>query len=155
MYTAPSVETASPHREAPTGRRLLATSLLALGVVYGDIGTSPLYAMRECFYGAHVVALSRANIFGVLSLIFWSLIIVVTLKYLVYVMRFDNRGEGGILALMGLVSMEKSRVKMVRGALIILGVFGAALLYGDGVITPAISVLSAVEGLGVALSHME
>ena len=125
-------------------------SILALGVVYGDIGTSPLYAMRECFYGAHAVALSRANIFGVLSLIFWSLVIVVTLKYQVYVIHFDNRGEGGILALMGLVSMNKSRRAGLRAAFIVLGVFGAALLYGDGMITPAISVLSAVEGLNVA-----
>src|SRR5947207_4660050 len=128
----------------------MALSLLALGIVYGDIGTSPLYAMRECFYGSHAVALSRANIFGVLSLIFWSLIIVVTLKYQVYVIHFDNRGEGGILALMGLVSMNKSRRTRLRAAFIILGVFGAALLYGDGMITPAISVLSAVEGLNVA-----
>ena len=150
MYTPPSVDTAPHHREAPTGRRLLAMSILALGVVYGDIGTSPLYAMRECFYGAHAVALSRANIFGVLSLIFWSLVIVVTLKYQVYVIHFDNRGEGGILALMGLVSMNKSRRAGLRAAFIVLGVFGAALLYGDGMITPAISVLSAVEGLNVA-----
>ena len=150
MYTPPFVETAPHHRETPTGRRLLALSILALGVVYGDIGTSPLYAMRECFYGSHAVALSRANILGVLSLIFWSLIIVVTLKYQVYVIHFDNRGEGGILALMGLVSMNKSRRTTLRAAFIILGVFGAALLYGDGMITPAISVLGAVEGLKIA-----
>ena len=86
----------------------------SIGVVFGDIGTSPLYAMRECFYGSHAVALSRANIFGVLSLIFWSLVIVVTLKYQVYVIHFDNRGEGGILALMGLVSMNKSRRTRLR-----------------------------------------
>jgi KUP system potassium uptake protein len=150
LYTPPFVETAPHHREAPTGRRLLALSILALGVVYGDIGTSPLYAMRECFYGSHAVALSRANILGVLSLIFWSLIIVVTLKYQVYVIHFDNRGEGGILALMGLVSMNKSRRTKLRAVFIILGVFGAALLYGDGMITPAISVLGAVEGLKIA-----
>jgi KUP system potassium uptake protein len=144
------VETALHHREEPTGRRLFALSLLALGIVYGDIGTSPLYAVRECFYGTHAVALTRANILGVLSLIFWSLVVVVMLKYHIYVIRFDNRGEGGILALMGLVSMDKSRKAAVRGALIVLGVFGAALLYGDGMITPAISVLSAVEGLEIA-----
>jgi len=131
-------------------RRLLSLSLLALGIVYGDIGTSPLYALRECFYGEHAVALSRGNIFGVLSLIFWSLVVVVTVKYHVYVIRFDNRGEGGILALMGLVGMDKSRPVRLRAALIVMGVFGAALLYGDGMITPAISVLSAVEGLEVA-----
>src|SRR3954451_4079156 len=138
------------HREEASGRRLLALSLLALGIVYGDIGTSPLYAMRECFYGAHPVAVSTGNIFGVLSLIFWSLVVVVTLKYHVYVIRFDNRGEGGILALMGLVGMDKERRAGVKAALIAMGVFGAALLYGDGIITPAISVLSAIEGLEVA-----
>jgi KUP system potassium uptake protein len=138
------------HRQEPTGRRLLTLSLLALGIVYGDIGTSPLYSMRECFYGSHPVALTRANVLGVLSLIVWSLVIVVTIKYHVYVLRFDNRGEGGILALMGLVGLDKARRASVRTALIVLGVFGAALLYGDGMITPAISVLSAIEGLEVA-----
>ena len=143
---------ASTHaaRVEPTGRRLLSLSLLALGIVYGDIGTSPLYAMRECFYGAHPVALTQPNVFGVLSLIFWSLVIVVMIKYHVYVLRFDNRGEGGILALMGLVGLDKSRRAPVRSTLVVLGVFGAALLYGDGMITPAISVLSAVEGLEIA-----
>ena len=145
-----SEEVASTHREEPTGKRLFALSLLALGIVYGDIGTSPLYAVRECFYGSHAVELTRANIFGVLSLIFWSLVVVVTLKYHVYVIRFDNRGEGGILALMGLVGMDKKRRAGVHATLIAMGVFGAALLYGDGMITPAISVLSAIEGLEVA-----
>ena len=146
------VPAAPPHheREEPTGRRLLSLSLLALGIVYGDIGTSPLYAMRECFYGSHPVALTHANVLGILSLIFWSLVVVVMVKYHIYVLRFDNRGEGGILALMGLVGMDRSRGAAVRGTLIVLGVFGAALLYGDGMITPAISVLSAVEGLEIA-----
>src|SRR5512138_1300082 len=115
-------------RHEATGRRLVALSFLALGVVYGDIGTSPLYAVRECFYGAHPVALTRMNVFGILSLIFWSLVIVVAVKYHVYVLRFDNRGEGGILALMGLVTLDKARRAAVRGALIAIGVFGAALL---------------------------
>ncbi|MEA2164523.1 MAG: system potassium uptake protein [Thermoanaerobaculia bacterium] len=137
-------------REEPAGRRLFSLSLLALGIVYGDIGTSPLYAMRECFYGSHPVALTQANVLGILSLIFWSLVLVVMVKYHIYVLRFDNRGEGGILALMGLVGLDKSRGAAVRGTLIVLGVFGAALLYGDGMITPAISVLSAVEGLEIA-----
>src|SRR4051794_39306960 len=137
-------------REEPKGRRLLSLSLLALGIVYGDIGTSPLYSMRECFYGSHPVALTPANVLGVLSLIFWSLVVVVTIKYHVYVLRFDNRGEGGILALMGLVGMVKTLGPKVRRTLLVLGVFGAALLYGDGIITPAISVLSAVEGLEIA-----
>jgi KUP system potassium uptake protein len=130
--------------------RLLPLSLLALGIVYGDIGTSPLYAVRECFHGAHAVAVTQANIFGVLSLIFWTLVIVVTLKYHVYVIRFDNRGEGGILALLGLIGLTRPRHSAFKVGLTALGVFGAALLYGDGMITPAISVLSAVEGLEVA-----
>jgi KUP system potassium uptake protein len=144
------MEPSPHHREEASGRRLLALSLLALGIVYGDIGTSPLYAMRECFYGAHPVAVTQANIFGILSLIFWSLVVVVMLKYHIYVIRFDNRGEGGILALMGLVGMDRTRAAAVRNTLIVIGVFGAALLYGDGMITPAISVLSAVEGLEIA-----
>ena len=143
-------QTKSPHTAAPTGKKLLSLSLLALGVVYGDIGTSPLYAMRECFYGSYAVAVSRGNVFGILSLIFWSLVVVVTLKYHVYVIRFDNGGEGGILALMGLVGSDKKRRVAVQATLIAMGLFGAALLYGDGMITPAISVLSAVEGLELA-----
>ena len=135
--------------EPPGGRRLVSLSLLAFGIVYGDIGTSPLYAIRECFHGSHPVAPDHANVLGVLSLIFWSLIIVVTLKYHVYVLRFDNRGEGGILALMGLVRGARARRPALRATLVVLGVFGASLLYGDGMITPAISVLSAVEGLEV------
>jgi KUP system potassium uptake protein len=125
-------------------------ALGALGVVYGDIGTSPLYALRECFHGEHAVALTRANVLGVLSLVFWSLIIIISLKYLLFVMRADNRGEGGILALMSLVPPKLRDVRGGRWLLIALGLFGAALLYGDGMITPAISVLSAVEGLHVA-----
>ena len=139
----------SKHKEV-SGRRLLSLSVLAMGIVYGDIGTSPLYSLRECFHGAHAVPLTRANVFGVLSLIVWTLVIVVTLKYHVYVLRFDNRGEGGILALIGLLGAGKPRPAAVKTTLIIIGVFGAALLYGDGMITPAISVLSAVEGLEMA-----
>src|SRR5512140_3307962 len=141
------MESAHDPREEATGRRLAGLSLLALGIVYGDIGTSPLYALRECFYGSHPVAVSPANVLGVLSLIFWSLVIVVTLQYHVYVLRFDNRGAGGILALMSLVMMDKRRRSAV---IVVLGVFGAALLYGDGMVTPAISVLSAIEGLEIA-----
>jgi KUP system potassium uptake protein len=123
--------------------------LTAMGVVYGDIGTSPLYALRECFFGPHSVPVSHANVLGVLSLIFWALVIVVTLKYHVYVLRADNHGEGGILALMSLVRADHHRGRR-QAVLVALGLFGAALLYGDGVLTPAISVLSAVEGLEVA-----
>jgi KUP system potassium uptake protein len=138
------------HHKDVHGRQLLALSVLAMGIVYGDIGTSPLYALRECFYGHHAVPLNPANVLGVLSLIVWTLVVVVTLKYHVYVIRFDNRGEGGILALIGLIGLGKPRPAMVRNTLIGIGVFGAALLYGDGMITPAVSVLSAVEGLEVA-----
>ncbi len=138
--------------EFPSRRRTIKLSLAALGVVYGDIGTSPLYALRECFHGPHGLGFDRVRVFGVLSLMFWALTIIVTLKYLVYVMRADNRGEGGVLALMALATHGSPR----RGPiLVVLGLFGAALLYGDGVITPAISVLSAVEGLGVAAPGLE
>ncbi len=142
--------------QPPGGRYLAKLTLTALGVVYGDIGTSPLYAIRECFYGPHAVALNRENILGVLSLILWSLIIVVSIKYLVFVLRADNRGEGGILALMALVRSDRPGTSP-RSRLIVvsLGLFGAALLYGDGMLTPAISVLSAVEGLEVATPVLE
>lgn len=134
-----------------TGRYLAALTLGALGVVYGDIGTSPLYALRECFAGSHTVAPARDNVLGILSLIFWSLLLIVTVKYLTIILRATNRGEGGILALMALAFPRQSPGAGRRRALLIaLGVFGAALLYGDGMITPAISVLSAIEGLNVA-----
>jgi KUP system potassium uptake protein len=137
------------HSGQPHGKRLALLSLGALGIVYGDIGTSPLYSMRECFHGEHAVPPTHANVLGVLSLIFWALVITVTLKYVVYVLRADNRGEGGILALMTLVRSAVGKGR--RGwILLALGLFGSALLYGDGMITPAISVLSAVEGLKVA-----
>lgn len=131
----------------PDTKRVATLALAALGVVYGDIGTSPLYAIRECFFGPHGVEPTRANVLGALSLIFWTLVVVVTLKYHVYVLRADNRGEGGILALMALVHRRvrgKARILLVT-----LGLFGAALLYADGVLTPAISVLGALEGLSV------
>ena len=128
-------------------RYFLLLSFSSLGVVYGDIGTSPLYALRECFYGEHSVNPTAGNILGVLSLIFWSLILVISVKYLLLILRADNQGEGGILALMQLVLPKEMRKKTL---IVMLGLFGAALLYGDGTITPAISVLSAVEGLKVA-----
>ena len=128
------------------GRRLVSLTLGALGIVYGDIGTSPLYAMRECFHGPHAVSPTAANVLGVLSIIIWALILIISVKYLVFVMRADNRGEGGILALIALIRQRRGE----RGYLIGLGLFGAALFYGDGMITPAITVLSAVEGLKVA-----
>ncbi len=134
-------------------------ALGALGVVYGDIGTSPLYAMRECFGGHHPLAVTRGNVLGVLSLFIWSLILIVSVKYLVFVMRADNKGEGGILALMSLAFPERRGlgIAMSRTARVMvgLGLFGAALLYGDGMITPAMSVLGAVEGLNVLTPKLE
>jgi KUP system potassium uptake protein len=144
------VLTAEPTAKPPRGRYLATLSLAALGVVYGDIGTSPLYAIRECFYGEYGVPVSPANVLGVLSLIVWSLILVVSIKYIVFVMRADNRGEGGILALMALVVPSGAPDRGRPWRLAVLGLFGASLLYGDGMITPAISVLSAMEGLEVA-----
>ncbi len=143
-------ESEKSHGAHPHGKRLALLSLGALGIVYGDIGTSPLYSMRECFHGVHAVPPTHANVLGVLSLIFWALVIIVTLKYHVYVLRADNNGEGGILALMALVRPVLRANKRRSWLLLGLGLFGAALLYGDGMITPAISVLSAVEGLKVA-----
>ena len=138
----------------PHGRALVTLALGALGVVYGDIGTSPLYSLKECFNGPHGVAPTPDNVMGVLSLVFWALTFVVTFKYLTFVMRADNRGEGGILALMALVGQRETS-RRGRQSLLILGLFGAALLYGDGVITPAISVLGAVEGVAVAAPALE
>jgi len=125
--------------------------------VYGDIGTSPLYALREAFHGQHGIPVTTGNVFGVLSLIFWSLILIVTVKYHVVIIRADNKGEGGVLALMALVNGSRlARGLTPRRIMIVLGIFGAALLYADGALTPAISVLSAVEGLEIvapALQH--
>ena len=135
--------------ETPTGRRLAALCLTALGVVYGDIGTSPLYAFREAFHPEYGLEPTADSVYGVLSMIVWALVLVVSVKYIALVMRADNRGEGGILALLALLPRD-------RLALVMLALFGAALLYGDGIITPAISVLGAVEGLEIitpALAH--
>ena len=136
----------------PGRKYLLGLTVGALGVVYGDIGTSPLYAFRECFNGPHQVDFTEENVLGVLSLVVWLLTTIVTIKYLAFVTRANNKGEGGILALMALAFPERIRreAKGARAMLVAGGVFGAALLYGDGIITPAISVLSAVEGLEVA-----
>jgi KUP system potassium uptake protein len=130
--------------ELPSRRSIAGLSVGALGVVFGDIGTSPLYAFRESLVGSHDLPVDEANVIGVLSLMLWSLTLVIGLKYLVIVMRADNHGEGGILALSALVGRARA-----RGTLMLLGLFGTALLYGDGMITPAISVLSAVEGVEI------
>lgn len=156
LVTTAAADPAEHHRASRTAadRKL---ALAALGVVYGDIGTSPLYALRECFMAPHGVEVSRSNVLGVLSLVVWSLVLVIVVKYLTFVLRADNNGEGGILALLALLKPKvvsqglplPGRSRKLR-IVMLLGLFGAALLYGDGVITPAISVLSAVEGLGVA-----
>ncbi len=138
-------------RTEPTGR-WTPLALGALGVVFGDIGTSPLYTMKECFHGLHAIALTDANVLGVLSLIFWALAAVVSFKYVAFILRADNRGEGGIFALLALLPHGRSSGSAVA---VVAALFGAALLYGDGIITPAISVLSAVEGLGVATDAAE
>src|SRR3954470_16219849 len=137
-------------RPAPRGRYLLTLCVAALGVVYGDIGTSPLYALRECFHGEHGIAPTPTNIMGVLSMVFWALLLVISGKYITFVLRADNQGEGGILALTALATPIKILSRTERWPLVLLGIFGAALLYGDGMITPAISALSAVEGLETA-----
>ena len=147
----------TPHR----GRSgLIGLTLTAVGVVYGDIGTSPLYTIRECFFGPHGMPVTHDNVLGVLSLVVWALLLVVSVKYIAIVMRADNEGEGGILALTALVLHKRTRddadrrksdrLSAARPVLVLLGIFGAALLYGDGMITPAVSVLGAVEGLNVA-----
>jgi KUP system potassium uptake protein len=144
----------SPKTRQPSGKQLALLAFGALGVVYGDIGTSPLYAFKECFFGPYSFPVTTGNVLGILSLIFWSLNFVVTFKYLSMVMRADNRGEGGILALLALVRPSGPMTSRGR-ALIAIALFGSALLYGDGIITPAISVLSAVEGLSVATPALQ
>ncbi|MDB4969766.1 MAG: trkD [Myxococcales bacterium] len=162
--TNPSVTTTSEHEaqgdasHAPRidgARDLFKLSLGALGVVYGDIGTSPLYAIKECFSKEHGLAVTPHNVLGILSLVLWSLIFVIVIKYLTFIMRADNHGEGGILALFALVTPHGGVTRHGPVVLLMLGLFGAALLYGDGMITPAISVLGAVEGLGVATHALD
>jgi KUP system potassium uptake protein len=129
---------------------MVALSVAAIGVVFGDIGTSPLYTMKEIFSGAHGVTPTHDHVLGALSLVLWALLIVVSLKYVIFIMRADNRGEGGIMALLALTLKNSPADTRSRWVLMVMGIFGAALFYGDGVITPAISVLSAVEGLEIA-----
>src|SRR5947207_3794999 len=129
-----------------TSQSTAALSLLALGVVYGDIGTSPLYAVKETFNPQHGIPLIAANILGGVSAIFWALMVVVTLKYVLLVLRASNRGEGGIMALLALALSSVRERPQLHAILLVVGVTGAALFYGDAVLTPAISVLSAVEG---------
>ena len=131
-------------------RNLAALALAAIGVVFGDIGTSPLYALQTVFATGHGVDVNTGNLYGILSLVLWSLLLVVALKFVVFIMRADNHGEGGIMALMALIRRLLREDERVRNVLIMFGLFGAALFFGDGLITPAISVLSAMEGLEVA-----
>ncbi|MEO7655625.1 MAG: potassium transporter Kup [Sphingomicrobium sp.] len=139
------------HAQGP----LYKLAIAAIGIVYGDIGTSPIYAFRETFAGHHTLTPDRLHIFGVLSLIFWSMMIIVTLKYVSIVMRADNKGEGGSLALLALINRSMTDKKKWTGSIILMGVFATALFYGDSMITPAISVLSAVEGLTTVNPRLE
>ncbi|HSR13248.1 MAG TPA: KUP/HAK/KT family potassium transporter, partial [Thermodesulfobacteriota bacterium] len=121
-------------------KRVLALALGALGVVYGDVGTSPLYTIQECFQGKHSIALSPENVLGAMSLIFWSLTIVISIKYVFFILKADNHGEGGIFALLGLLSADRAKMSpRFRSFVLAAGMVGAGLLYGDGIITPAIS----------------
>ncbi len=142
----------TPHHPS---RNVFALMLGAIGVVFGDIGTSPLYAMRETFSGPHQLPMTHANVLGVLSLVFWSVMIVVSLKYVIIIMRADNRGEGGSLALLSLVSQTVQGRPRLMGLVGALGIFAASLFYGDSMITPAISILSAVEGVRVVAPALD
>src|SRR3954463_5949819 len=141
--SAPPEDIAHGHAQGP----LYKLAIGAIGIVYGDIGTSPIYAFRETFAGHHVLQVDQLHIFGVLSLIFWSMMIIVTLKYVTIIMRADNKGEGESLALLALITRTLSGKKKWTSGVIMLGVFATALFYGDSMITPAVTVLSAVEGL--------
>ncbi len=143
--------TGAPAHRGP----LPALALAAIGIVFGDIGTSPLYTMSTVFDAANGLTLNPANLIGVVSLILWSLMIVVSLKYVTLIMRANNRGEGGIMALLALAASSVANRPRLHHGLVIAGVFGAALFFGDGVITPAISVLSAVEGLEAAAPQLK
>ena len=146
-----AVSTASTNKKSPAA--LAALTLAALGIVYGDIGTSPLYALKEIFHGGHVAA-TPDNILGVLSLVFWTITVVISLKYVLLILRADNHGEGGLIAMLALATTAVRDKPPLRRALMTVGLFGTAVFYGDGVITPAISVLSAVEGLEVAAPRL-
>ena len=140
----------NPHK--PT---LHTMALAALGVVFGDIGTSPLYTMKEVFSaGHHPLLLNPTNMYGILSLITWALILIVSIKYVAFIMRADNRGEGGIMALLALASRNTEGNRSKQRNIMLLGILGACMFYADGMITPAISVLSAVEGLEIGRAHV-
>ena len=146
---------ASSHAGTGVASKPLGLLVAAVGVVYGDIGTSPLYTLKEVFQGGYGVEVTHDAILGVLSLIFWSLIWVVSFKYMVFILRADNQGEGGIMALTTLARRATARLPRVQKVMIVFGLFGAALFYGDSMITPAVSVLSAMEGLELAFDGLE
>ena len=151
-----ATNTAQSQKVSAYRASMLTLALGALGVVYGDIGTSPLYAIKECFHGLHAIPVSPGNILGVVSLVFWSLTVVVTMKYVGFILRADNDGEGGIFALLALITSKPNTISpRARSTVVLAAIFGSALLYGDGIITPAISVLSAVEGLSVATEALQ
>jgi len=150
FFTRPSVEPQRDESSRQSGKELSLLAIAALGIIYGDIGTSPLYTIKECFSGTHGVPPTPENILGILSLVFWSLMLVVGLKYVVFIMQADNKGEGGIFSLLSMLQGRVQRDGRLWASLTFLAALGAALLYGDGVITPAISVLSAIEGLNMA-----
>src|SRR3546814_18795831 len=135
-------------------KAVLKLAVGAIGIVFGDIGTSPLYAFRETFAGHHKLTMDPEHILGVISLMFWSMMLVVTLKYVTIIMRADNKGEGGSLALLALISGRTKTQRWSRG-IVMLGVFATSLFYGDSMITPAVSVLSAIEGLAVVNPGLE
>src|SRR5690349_11325454 len=148
---APPHDHAHGHAQGP----LYKLAIGAIGIVFGDIGTSPIYAFRETFAGHHVLIPDRLHIYGVLSLIFYSMMIIVTIKYVTIIMRADNKGEGGSLALLALINRTLSGKKRWTSGIVMLGVFATALFYGDSMITPAITVLSAVEGLTTVNAGLE
>ena len=156
MFPADRLPSTHGRDQHPTGKRLGLLTLTALGVVYGDIGTSPLYALKECFSPMYHLPANRENVFGVLSMIVWALTLVVSVKYISFILRADNRGEGGTFALLALIFPRRApQNEFTKGkVLVALALFGTALLYGDGIITPAMSVLGAMEGLEVALPNL-
>ena len=159
MSSLPATENqqlpANNRTAGPSRRSLPALALAAVGIVFGDIGTSPLYTMSTVFDPQNGLALTRGNLIGVISLILWSLVVVVSLKYVTLIMRAHNHGEGGIMALLALATSAVADRPRLHYGLLIIGVFGAALFFGDGIITPAISVLSAVEGIEVAAPSLK
>ncbi|EGH46984.1 potassium transporter, partial [Pseudomonas syringae pv. pisi str. 1704B] len=146
---------ANSHAEAGGSAKPNGLLIAAVGVVYGDIGTSPLYTLKEVFQGGYGVDVTHDAILGVLSLIFWSLIWVVSFKYMAFVLRADNQGEGGIMALMALARRASAKHPRLQMMMVVFGLFGAALFYGDSMITPAVSVLSAMEGLELAFDGLD